>query len=180
MLRDYADEGYYNINLYLRHHGNVASMKKATSSYLSPWIKSGAKTTAHLDTMVRTTAVLDHIFTKFALPTALTVYRGTESELGLFANPKTLVGKTLTLAGYSSCTTDEEVARDWEFQRGVLLVLTVPRGAHAIPMVKAVAGESHEEAEVLLPHNTRITITKATLEKGDIHEDIWVLHATVV
>jgi hypothetical protein len=181
VLLDYADEGHFNINLYLRHAGNVATMKKASSSYTAPGLRgSAAKVASHLKQMHSAAHVLDGIFRKFPLPTKVVVYRGTDSRVSLFANPKTLVGKTLTLPGYTSTTTSEKIARDLDFQQGILLVLTVPAGHQAIPMVPALSGESRGEAEVLLPQNTRVRVTQVTLEPGTTYDDIWIVTGTVV
>lgn len=181
VLLDYADEGHFNINLYLRHAGNVATMKKASSSYTAPGIRGSApKVAAHLAQMHSAAQVLDGIFRKFPLPTKVVVYRGTDSRLPIFAKPKTLVGKTLTLPGYTSTTTSEKIARDLDFQLGVLLVLTVPAGHPAIPMAPALSGESRGEAEVLLPQNTRVRVTNVTLEPGTTYDDIWIVTGTVV
>lgn len=181
VLLDYADEGHFNINLYLRHAGNVATMKKASSSYTAPGIRgSASKVATHLAQMHSAAQVLDGIFHKFALPTKVVVYRGTDSRLPMFAKPKTLVGKTLTLPGYTSTTTSEKIARDLDFQLGVLLVLTVSAGHPAIPMVPALSGESRGEAEVLLPQNTRVRVTNVTLEPGTTYDDIWIVTGVIV
>lgn len=181
VLLDYADEGYYDINLYLRHAGHLPSMKKASSSYISPQLFKSAKIASTRLTQIHSVAqVMDEIFRKFRLPTAITVYRGTNEKLALYANPKALVGKTLTLPGYTSTSTSQAMSREFDFLRGILLVITVPAGAHAIPMVPALAGDRSDEAEVLLPHNTRLRVDAVKLEPGGDYEDNWIIRTTLI
>lgn len=178
LLIDYANEGYYNINLYLRHAGNIDAMRKQASRTMSPNIYAAAKKRdAHLSRMLTASQMMDGIFAKFRLPQALTVYRGTDEQLPMFSKPTTLVGKTLTLPGFTSTSTSSAIAKDWDFNRGILLAITLPPGAHAIPMIPEIAGESSEEAEVILPQNTQAVVTKVIREDGGIYEDYWRIEA---
>jgi hypothetical protein len=178
LLRSYSNAAHGDINIFLRN------------THLTPtdldnlgWDSHAKTAAAHLNMMRGAATVLDRIFTKFAIPTTLTVYRGTTLDIFPDSTPERLLGKTYTLGGYTSTSTSRQVARG--FHGGTLLVLTVPKGAHAIPLTPQLSANPHE-AEVLLPKNTRIHVTDVGVAQ-DFGKDLsWglpddlVVFATVV
>ena len=181
LLRSYSKAAYGDINTFLRNtHLTPADLDNLG------WDSHAKTAAAHLNMMRGAATVLDRIFTKFAIPTALTVYRGmSASRLASDPTPERILGKTYTLEGYTSTSTSRQVAIG--FHRGALLVVTVPKGAHAIPLTPQLSGNPHE-AEVLLPKNTHIHVTDVGTARdfGGTKDSSWglpddlVVFATVV
>lgn len=103
---------------------------------------------------------LDRAISKFDLKENVVVYRGTEgADLDLSK------GSIITQSGYSSTSTDLKVAEayatnsiDWEYEKPVVLKISVPKGRGNAAYVANYA-MAPEESEVLLRRNSRIQIT---------------------
>ena len=156
-IKGYTDRTYYRINEYLRNPNTTHLFKNFNKSEIDNQIRG-----------------IDSAIAKFDIDKDLTVYRGTNvlefgKDLNDVDDVKKLVDKEIVLPGYSSTSTDKNVA-DKDFDGEVLIKYTVPkgigRGAYLDFITAMDVNDDDRESEFLLKRNSKIKIT-AVSERED-------------
>ena len=167
-IRGYTDQKSDMINTYLRTPKEAVYYKSFNKINVDRQIKD-----------------IDNAISKFALDEPITTYRGTNliefgKDIYGIDEMKKLVGQTKTLLGYSSTSTNRNVAND-DFDGEMLIEYSIPKGigsgAYLDYMSVMDLDMEKRESEFLLKRNAQIKITSVDEQRdGKIYVKAEVLN----
>lgn len=160
-VKGYTDSTYDMINTYLRNPKEARYLKSFNQAEVEKQIRD-----------------IDSAIDKFELDDDIKTYRGTNliefgRDIYSADDLKSLIGKEITMKGYSSTSTDISVSEN-DFAGEVLIEYTVPkgkgRGAY-MDYITAIDNvpDDRRESEIMLKRNSQIIIDEVkTREDGII------------
>jgi hypothetical protein len=157
-LDDYTDFGYAVTNGYLRGDQKLAPRNAQEEQEIQARV-------AALDRLIARETVAQQ-----------TVWRGfVHPEFA--ANAKNLVGKTISDPAFTSTTRNPDLGKSYAYSNrgGVMFVITIPNGAHALTVPETNSVRKSEQ-EMLLPRGASFHVSRVDYGTGTYGNAVPILH----